>query len=392
MTERIFRGRVVTADAVIDDGVVVTRGEWIEWVGPASDRSDGGIESDRPDGGLGPATPLTLLPGMVDVHCHGGGGVGFPDATAESAPTAVRFHRRRGTTTMLASLVSAPADVLVRQTSALATLWHSGDIAGVHLEGPFLAVSRCGAQDPASIVPVDVEMLDRVLTAGDGAVRSMTFAPEADGVDHLIDVLARHDVRGSLGHTDTDARTVTDIVRRLTGPVSATHLFNGMPPFHHRAPGPVAACLAAAARGEMMLELIGDGVHLDPETVRAVVDLVGPDRVAFVSDAMAAAGVADGPYRLGALDVTVTDGVARLTTGGAIAGGTSTVLDIVRRAVDESGVDLVSAVRMGSATPARFLGLENTLGRLEAGLRADLVITDDRLAPVGVVRAGEDVD
>lgn len=388
MTERIFRGRVVTADAVIDDGVVLVRGERIEWVGPAAECPDTGPALDDE---AGPGGTLTVLPGMVDVHCHGGGGVGFPDATTETAPTAVRFHRRRGTTTMLASLVSAPEDVLVRQTAALAALWRSGEIAGVHLEGPFLAVSRCGAQDPASIVPADTAMLGRVLAAGDGAVRSMTFAPEVDGVEHLIDALADHDVRGSVGHTDTDAGTVTDIVRRLAGPVSATHLFNGMPPFHHRAPGPVAACLAAAARGEMMLELIGDGVHLDPVTVRTVVDLVGPDRIAFVSDAMAAAGSADGPYRLGALDVTVTDGVARLTTGGAIAGGTSTVLDIVRRAVDESGIDLVSAVRMGSTIPAAFLGLAGTLGRLEAGLRADLVITDDRLAPVRVVRAGEDV-
>lgn len=378
----LLRGRVVLVDGVLEDGVVEFEDDRIVRVGPARGRTDIAV----------PPSSSTILPGMVDVHCHGGGGAGFPDATADAVDAAVAHHVRSGTTTMLASLVSAPREVLVDRTTLLADLWRRGDIAGVHLEGPFLARSRCGAQDPAAIVPGDPRLLEAVVAAGGGAVRSMTLAPETENLDALARVMAENDIRPSVGHTDADAATVTAALARLTGPVSATHLFNGMPPLHHRAPGPVAACLAAAGRGEMVLELIGDGVHLDSWTVAMVVDLVGPDGIVFVSDAMAAAGMSDGPYRLGSLDVTVADGVARLTQDGdepgAIAGGTSTVLDIVRRAVAESGVDLVSAVRMGATTPARFLGLQDTVGRLAAGMRADIVITDADLTVTSVVRRG----
>ncbi|WP_308115441.1 MULTISPECIES: amidohydrolase family protein [unclassified Rhodococcus (in: high G+C Gram-positive bacteria)] len=378
----LLRGRVVLVDGVLEDGVVEFEDDRIVRVGPARGRTDIAV----------PPSSSTILPGMVDVHCHGGGGAGFPDATADAVDAAVAHHVRSGTTTMLASLVSAPREVLVDRTTLLANLWRRGDIAGVHLEGPFLARSRCGAQDPAAIVPGDPRLLEAVVTAGGGAVRSMTLAPETANLDALARVMAENDIRPSVGHTDADAATVTAALARLTGPVSATHLFNGMPPLHHRSPGPVAACLAAAGRGEMVLELIGDGVHLDSWTVAMVVDLVGPDGIVFVSDAMAAAGMSDGPYRLGSLDVTVADGVARLTQDGdepgAIAGGTSTVLDIVRRAVAESGVDLVSAVRMGATTPARFLGLQDTVGRLAAGMRADIVITDADLTVTSVVRRG----
>ncbi|MGB7363363.1 MAG: amidohydrolase family protein [Rhodococcus sp. (in: high G+C Gram-positive bacteria)] len=379
---RHLRGRVVTYERSIDDGIVELDGNLISWVGPAADRSDIAV----------PWSESVILPGMVDVHCHGGGGVGFPDATADTAVAAVEYHRRSGTTTMLASLVSAPRDVLIRQTEMLSELWRRGDIAGVHLEGPFLAKSRCGAQDLASIVPGDLDLFEAVVAAGGGAVRSMTVAPETANLGELARSMVGHDVRPSIGHTDASADVVTAALAELGRPISATHLFNGMPPMHHRSPGPVAACLAAAARGEMVLELIGDGVHLAPQTVSMVADLVGPDRIAFVSDAMAAAGMSDGDYRLGALDVSVEGGVARLAGSpsgtGTIAGGTSTVLDIVRRAVTVSGIDLVSAVRMGSTTPAEFLGLGESIGRLAAGWQADVVVADAALFVTEVYRRG----
>lgn len=375
----IHRGTVVTRDAVLSDGVVVIDGDRIEWVGPAADLPNcPAPQSDR-----------TILPGMIDVHCHGGGGVGFPEADADGARAAVDFHRRGGTTTMLASLVSAPPAVLMRQAAVLAELRDSGDIDGVHLEGPFLARSRCGAQDPRSILAGDPALFEDIVAAARGAVRSMTLAPETSNASALAAAMAARGVLPSFGHTDADAALVTASLPLFGPRVSATHLFNGMPPMHHRAPGPAAACLAAAARGEMVLELIGDGVHLAPETVSMVVDLVGPEQVTFVSDAMAAAGMSDGAYRLGALDVTVEGGVARLAgESGAIAGGTATVLDIVRRAVTESGIDLVAAVRMGSDTPARLLGRED-VGRLERGLIADLVITDADLNVHNVIRRGQ---
>jgi N-acetylglucosamine-6-phosphate deacetylase len=222
----------------------------------------------------------------------------------------------------------------------------------------------------------------------------MTLAPETAHYPELLAVLSEHGVLPSLGHTDATAPATTAAIRTARGlPLTATHLFNGMPSLHHRAPGPVAACLAAAARGEMVLELVGDGVHLDDATVAMVFDLVGPERIALVTDAMAAAGMPDGRYPLGPMTVDVVGGVARLARtpeapGGAIAGGTATMIDLVRRAVRYAGVGLAAAVRAASATPAALLGLGHELGDLATGLRADVVVTDGDLAPVAVLHAG----
>ncbi|MDJ0395726.1 amidohydrolase family protein [Rhodococcus sp. G-MC3] len=384
-----LRGRVVTADAVIGDGVVVIDGDTISWVGSA----------EAALGELPARSNLTILPGLVDVHCHGGAGASFPDSGAEQLMDAVRHHRSRGTTTMLASLVSAPPARLVAQTAVLSALAASGEIAGIHVEGPFLSSVRCGAQDPDSLRAGDLGLLSDVLDAGRGAVRSMTLAPEIEGFAGIGRMLREADVLPSIGHTDADALETRHGIDVLgSGPISATHLFNGMPTWHHRAPGPVSECLAAAARGQMVLELIGDGVHLADETVRAVFDLVGGGRIALVSDAMAAAGMSDGRYRLGPLEVTVRESVARLTRDDGdpdshpIAGGTSTVLDLVARAVLHAGVSVVEAVRAASSTPASLIGLGDTIGALATGFRADLVVVDEKFEPVRVIRKGISIE
>lgn len=179
----------------------------------------------------------------------------------------------------------------------------------------------------------------------------------------------------------------------LSSRATATHLFNGMRPLHHRDPGPVAACLAAAARGDLVVELVADGVHLADGTVRAVFELVGPGSVLLVTDAMAAAGMADGDYQLGPMAVRVGGGVARLISpdgsSGSIAGGTAHLLDVVR-AVVGAGVDLVSAVRAATLTPATVLARED-IGALVVGRRADVLVTDGDLRPLAVHRAGRPV-
>lgn len=300
---------------------------------------------------------------------------------------------------MLASLVSAPGDRLVGQTSVLADLYDAGDIAGVHVEGPFLSSARCGAQDPKSLRSGDPLLLREILDAGRGSVQSMTLAPEIDGFAAVATMLRAEGVLPSIGHTDADALTTRSGIDVLgDGPISATHLFNGMPTWHHRAPGPVSECLAAAARGQMVVELIGDGVHLADETVRAVFELVGGGRIALVSDAMAAAGMSDGRYRLGPLDVTVRGSVARLSQSEheesdvhPIAGGTSSVVDLVRRAVLDAGVSVVEAVRAASSTPASLIGLEREIGKLEPGFAADILVVDGNFEPVQVIVRGQEV-
>ncbi|WP_276508435.1 N-acetylglucosamine-6-phosphate deacetylase [Modestobacter muralis] len=326
---------------------------------------------------------------MVDLHCHGAAGAGFPDDDVDGVRAATAHHRAHGTTTLVASLVSAPAAVLRERLALLAPLVHAGELAGVHLEGPFLSVARCGAQDPAALLPGDPDLLRALLATG--VVVSVTLAPETARAAELVAVLREHGVLPSFGHTDASAGVTTAAVRAAaaTGRLSATHLFNGMPPMLSRAPGPVAACLAAAARGELVVELVADGVHLAPETVAAVFDLVGPAQVALVSDAMAATGMPDGAYRLGALSVEVAGGVARLAGGegpGAIAGGTARLVDVVRSTV-AAGVPLADAVLAATATPAGLLGHDD-VGRLASGARADVLVTDPDLNPTAVLRAG----
>ena len=259
------------------------------------------------------------------------------------------------------------------------------------------------------MTPGDAELVRELAAAARGGLATMTLAPEVagvvDGGDDAVAALVDAGALPSFGHTDASAEQVDAGVARAVallaeqpgaGPArpTATHLFNGMRPPHHRDAGPVAACLAAAARGELVVELVADGAHLDAATVRAVFDLVGPGSIALVTDAMAAAGMADGDYVLGALAVRVRDGVARLAStsardgdgGGAIAGGTAHLLDVVRATV-RGGVRLVDAVRAAATTPAEVLGRPE-LGALEAGRRADVLVVDEGLRVVRVRRAG----
>ncbi|MFP5022910.1 N-acetylglucosamine-6-phosphate deacetylase [Pseudonocardia phyllosphaerae] len=396
MSLRTLRGTVVTDGRRLPDTVVTIDGDRIVDVVPAARRPG-------PPEQLPPPSEQLLLPGLVDVHNHGAAGHGFPDATAEGALVAAEHHLAHGTTTMLASLVSAPAATLTERIATLRPLVERGALAGIHLEGPFLAVARCGAHDPAAIVPGDPALLDALLTGAAGTVASMTLAPETAHYADLLAVLAEHGVLPSLGHTDADARTTTAGIERAGGArLSATHLFNAMPPVHHRAPGPVMACLAAAARDELVVELVADGVHLAPETVASVFDLVGPDRIALITDALAAAGMTDGRYRLGSMDVRVHDGIARLAprtdpTGEPedpaarpIAGGTARMVDVVAGTVRDAGVSLEDAVLAATRTPARLLGLGHEIGSLAPGFRADVLVTDAALRPVEVLRAGRD--
>ncbi|GIG22316.1 N-acetylglucosamine-6-phosphate deacetylase [Cellulomonas chitinilytica] len=399
----LVRGRVVTPSRVLDDGVVVVEQGVLTWVGPAEHLPE--------HWGPAPAAEPTasVLPGLVDLHCHGGGGASFPDATdAETVRRAVDEHRRHGTTSLVASLVTAPRDVLLARTALLADLADAGEIAGIHLEGPFLSAARCGAQNPTDMLTGDPVLVADVARAARGHLVTMTVAPEvpgvADGSGDADDVLAALVAAGavpSIGHTDASAEQVDAAVDRgfdllaassTTRAVrlTATHLFNGMRPLHHRDPGPIAACLAAGARGELVVELVADGTHLADGTVRSVFDVVGADAIALVTDAMAAAGMPDGDYRLGPMAVRVADGVARIVddagASGAIAGGVAHLLDVVRQVV-AAGIGLVDAVRAAATTPAEVLGRRD-IGALVVGRRADLLVTDADLRPVRVMRGG----
>ncbi|MFJ6044613.1 MULTISPECIES: N-acetylglucosamine-6-phosphate deacetylase [Brachybacterium] len=393
-----LRGTAVLEQGLVPDALVLCAGERILWAGPAAHAPAGLLpEDDRvlEHDGL-------ILPGLVDLHCHGGGGASFPDSEgAEEMLAAVLEHRRHGTTSLVASLVTADAATLREKVAQLAGLHRDGEIAAIHLEGPFLSEARRGAQNPAHLTDGDPALVRELAEIAGGALATMTVAPESAGADEVIDVLAGSGAVPSLGHTDGGSAEMTRAVdrsiaalrrRRGRSPLpTATHLFNGMRPIHHRDPGPALAALDAASRGEMVVEVIADGVHLDARTVAHVFSIAAEDSVVLVTDAMAAAGMADGRYRLGALDVTVEEGVATLTEGGAIAGGTAHLVEVLRLAVLEAGVELVAAVRAASTVPARVLGLEDEIGSLAAGRRADVLMVDRALRPVTVLRGGQEV-
>ncbi|GEN81302.1 N-acetylglucosamine-6-phosphate deacetylase [Actinotalea fermentans] len=399
----VLRGRVVTPDQVLDDGVVVTDGARITWVGPAAQAPDGvALPEPAPQ-------PRTYLPGLVDLHCHGGGGAGFPDSPdVATAHVAATEHLRHGTTSLVASLVTADLATLLARTATLAELADTGELAGIHLEGPFLAPARCGAQDPAFMTDGRPDAVRQVAEAARGWLATMTVAPDVPGVlgpDGVAATLGSAGALPSFGHTDATEAVMAGALAQAraqlraapaarSGRPTVTHLFNGMAPWHHRAPGPVPAALAAAARGDAVVELVADGVHLAPGTIRAVFALVGAANVALVTDAMAATGMPDGRYVLGPADVVVRGGVARLATApgepfeaGAIAGGTAHLLDVLRTTVT-AGVDLRDAVTAATATPAAVLG-RSDIGALAPGLRADVLEVDGDMRPLRVMRAGE---
>ncbi|MBP6995205.1 MAG: N-acetylglucosamine-6-phosphate deacetylase [Phycicoccus sp.] len=315
---------------------------------------------------LHPAAPFAPA-ALVDIHCHGALGFAFGDTTAGSREAAA-YLAGLGVTRVVASLVSATPQRLADQVTLLAPLVADGTLLGIHLEGPFLADECRGAHDPALLIDPDPALVERLaLAAADagapGAIKQITFAPELPGAADLIPVLAAFDILPAIGHTAADAATVTRLIDVITAqtarPALITHLFNGMPPMHHRKGGPVAAALAAAARGDAIVELIADGVHVVPEVVRMVFDTLGPQRIALISDAMAATGLGDGDYVLGTLPVRVQDGTARLVapdgSTGSIAGSTSTLAACVAWAIEVAAIPAGDVLTAATVTPLAVL-------------------------------------
>ncbi|MGH3358252.1 MAG: N-acetylglucosamine-6-phosphate deacetylase [Nocardioidaceae bacterium] len=382
---QLLRGTVVLPDTVIDDGIVAVDGETISDVLTTADWV-GAHPSAEPPEPVG-----ILLPGLVDIHCHGGGGAAFTTSDPMEATAAATHHHLHGTTSVMASLVTAAADDLTGQVTALAPLVPAGVVAGLHLEGPFLSTERCGAQDPGLILDPDPALTEKLLDAA--SITMMTIAPERPGYAEVAALLRERGVVVALGHSDASYEAFTDAIGALDHSAVVTHLANGMPPFHHRAAGPVGASLVAAAAADATLELIADGEHTDAGFVRLTFATAGAHRVALVTDAMAAAGMTDGEYDLGSQRVGVRDGVARLvdTDGGfgSIAGGTSHLIENLARCVNDIGIPLVDAVRAASATPAAAVGIDGSCGSLEPGRNADVLVVDDRLSLQRVMRRGE---
>ncbi len=376
----ITAGTVVTGTRVLRPGWLLVAGATVTALGegtpPPRLTADGHTPVD-----LGAAT---VVPGFVDTHVHGGGGGSFPDAAAEQTALALDAHARHGTTTMMASLVSADQDDLLAQIRVLADQVRTGLLCGIHLEGPWIAPSKKGAHDPTTLRAPDPVEVAEALDTADGTVRMVTLAPELPGALDAVRQIVASGAVAAVGHTDATYDETRAAV--AAGARVGTHLFNAMRPVHHREPGPVTALVEDP---RVQVEMIGDGVHLHPAVYREVCALVGTDRVNLVTDAMAAAGMPDGPYRLGGLDVDVVDGTAHVAGTTTIAGSTATMDRLFRFAVDNGpgGDDgLLRAVRQTSVNPAGTFGLP-TVGLHEGG-RADAVVLDTSLRVTSVLRGG----
>lgn len=364
---RLVDHGVITDDAWvrIEGGVVAALGTGTTWTA-----ADEVVDAASVAG-----QDAVLTPGFIDIHGHGGAGASFDDGV-DAIRTARALHRQHGTTRAVVSLVTAPLDDLERRVREIADLTRSdADILGSHLEGPFLDPAHHGAHEPSLLRHPVAADVSRLLEAGRGTVRQVTIAPELPGGLQAIRLIVDAGAAAAVGHTDADAATA--VAAFEAGASILTHAFNAMPGIHHRAPGPV---LAAAADHRVVLEAIADGVHLDPHVVKLLFDSA-PGRVALITDAMAAAGSADGHYDLGAVSVTVLDGIARADDTGSIAGSTLTQDVALQRAV-AAGAGLAESVRALTETPARAVGLDDRLGRLAVGYAGDAVLLDARLRAV----------
>ena len=372
---------LLTADTVLT-GRELLRPGWID-VADGLVAAVGAGPPPRPvDRELG---AVTVVPGFVDTHVHGGGGANFSTASTADTATAAGLHRRHGTTTLVASLVTASTDELLGQVTGLADDVHAGTLAGIHLEGPWLSTKRCGAHQSSLMRDPDPAELDRLLDAGAGAIRMVTLAPERDGALPAIQRIVDRGVVAAVGHTDATYEQTRAAL--AAGATVGTHLFNAMRPINTREPGPVIALLEDS---RVTVEVITDGVHVDPALYRHVTNSVGPERVSLITDAMAATGMADGVYPLGPVQVNVVDGVARVAGTDTIAGSTATMDHVFRFAVKHCGLPrdeaLMLAVRQASINPARALGLP--CSGLVPGAAADVVVLDSDLVVTGVLHRG----
>lgn len=326
------------------------------------------------------ATDFTAIPGFLDVHVHGAGGRDAMEGTADALRTMAQKLAQFGTTSFLATTVTAATDDTIRAVEGIARYiaeQHESDpacaeVLGIHFEGPFLSKARRGVHPPDLLQLPSAPVLERFLKAAAGNARLLTIAPELLGAAPCIDAARNAGLVVSMGHTDATYEQARAAIAR--GARHATHVYNAMRPFTHRDPGVIGAVLTST---DVNAELIADGVHVDEIAMKILLQAKGPERIVLISDGISATGMPDGKYRLGGIEVTVSNGVCRNASGN-LAGSTLT-LDRALRNIVNLGIPLPAAVRMLTLNPALVLGIEFKKGALRTGADADILLLDDRL-------------
>ena len=380
--------KVYTPQKNFVPGVVVTRDGRINDVLLGEDISVNASEEEPVLDGEG----SFCFPGMIYLHFHGCKGYDFCDGTKEAVEEIAKYEASIGVTAIAPATMTLPVDELCdilangaayRAEQQNKSVKKEADLVGVNMEGPFISEAKKGAQDARNIIPCDTAVYRKFQEAADGLVKFIGIAPEeGDAVSFIEDV--KGEVSVSLAHTNADYETAKKAFD--AGADHAVHLYNAMPAFTHREPGVVGA---VADSEHVMAEIICDGVHIHPATVRTTFKMMGEDRMILISDSMRAAGMPDGQYTLGGQDVNVKGNKATMVLDGALAGSVTTLPDCVRTVVKEMGISLETAIACATINPARSLGIDALYGSVEQGKKADLVLWDEKLQLVHVMKDGE---
>jgi len=381
----IYASRILTPQDELADSVIIVEDGRITAIGHRD-------EVKIPEGAADyVASGMTVVPGFVDVHIHGAGGHDVMEATPAALDCITSTVARHGTTSMLATTVTAPVDETCKSLQGIAQYIRSreheenrvlaAEILGIHLEGPFISKARRGVHPPEAIARPSMEILDKFRAASDGLIRILTVAPEIPGALKLITAAAANGIVVAIGHTDADYDQTRAAIQ--AGARHAVHFYNAMRPFSHRDPGVIGAILTDP---DVTAEIIADGVHVSGPAIQVLLGTKGFDTVLLASDGTAATGMPDGKFRLGNFEVTVKDGVCRNSEGN-LAGSTLT-LDRAIRYIVALGVPLIDALRMATILPARRLGLAGKKGIIAIGADADLVVLTPDLRVAGVMTRG----
>lgn len=374
-TTLLHVGKAITPTLEIRDAGILIRDGEIERVGKRD-------ELELPAGATEiRAEDSTAIPGFIDVHIHGAGGRDVMEGSAEALSTITQRVAQFGTTSIVATTVTASTDDTLHAVEGIAkyipTQYDScnttcAEILGIHFEGPFLSKERRGVHPPELLQMPTADALQKFLQAASGNARILTIAPELFGAMPCIDAARSLGMVVSIGHTDATYEQARAAIAH--GAHHATHVYNAMRPFSHRDPGVIGAVLTSP---EVNAELIADGIHVDEIAMKVLLQAKGPEHVVLISDGTMATGMPDGKYKLGGIDVIVVDGVCR-DGNGRLAGSTLT-LDKALRNIIALGTPLVNAVRMLTLNPAAVLGIEFKKGALRTGADADILLLNEAL-------------
>ena len=367
----IKNGTIITPFKTIKNGVIVFGSGKILAVGEEAD-----IKIPGKARIIG-ASDKIVSPGFIDIHIHGGKGRDTMDGSYEAINDIAKFVVGHGTTAFVPTTISESHKNILDAATAVKMAMGKGtdgaQVLGLHMEGPYISLEKRGAHDPDFIRPPSLKELREIWTASNGTIKIVTLAPEVNGAKELIEELRRLKVVASVGHSNATYIEVDDAIK--SGVRHTTHTFNEMRGFHHREPGVVGAVLV---HDKLTAELIADNIHVHPASMKLLTMAKEPQRVALITDAIRAAGMPDGKYKIGKQDVVVKNGICRLESG-ELAGSTLTMDKAVRNMVKSVGLPLQTAIKMATINPAKVIRDDGKKGSLEPDKDADILIIDENV-------------